>query len=220
MTEYHDKPYVTVISAQNLKITPAFYNLAALDLPMDLVTKSGHAGTSSCSLILHLVNVDNDEILVSSQRQLVMINKVTRKAMPLPDDFRQVFKASITTSLNVSVVPTPKDAFCSTTKVVHSDIDYLQHSNQSSYIHFCFDAAAEATANNQLMHFKGDMFGYKMDRMEILHQGETFVGDILDIFVWEDMNLPDTLYFQIMQGDTPVFYSKTVFFRDELKHKL
>ena len=113
--------------------------------------------------------------------------------------------------VRVQVIPVPVRHFRWRMRVAHSDTDVNQHVNQAMYCRYCTDAAASATHHGHLHYFRGDFYNYRVKQIDVLYQGEAFPDDELDVCVWEDENLANTLHFQILNGTSHVTFCTMLF---------
>ncbi len=220
---YPQDQYVGVLQAQHFIFSENFYHNAAIHFPMKCIISKGHMGNSSASYFTNLEDLKTGDILVMNQRQWVMMSKTTGKAVSLSREAKAAFgevDASVK-PLYISTVSVPLVCFKYQCLVCPSDIDTLDHTNQSAYLRFSLDGAADAVSSKgRMTSFHGDIFGYKIKYIDALYQAETHVGDTLDVYVWEDEIRNDILYFQIMKERKSVFFSKMTFHGQLLKPKL
>ena len=73
------------------------------------------------------------------------------------------------------------------------------------------DAAASATSQDHLQHFKGDLYNYKVKQINILYQDQALPDDELDVYVWEDENVSNTLHFQILNATKYIVFCTMLF---------
>ena len=135
-----------VVTSQKIWLTDLFYKTASLNQPMDLVLKNGHRGNTSCSVLFDLKDLATGRTLVFVQRQMVRIDPVTRKSLPLSEHFREQFGLPNlqVKPLRIDVVLPPASAFCTNFHITASHTDHMYHINQSTYLRFALDSAAEA----------------------------------------------------------------------------
>ncbi len=206
-----DKSLTAVMSATHYEFYPIMYEQAAIRFPMKCYLTRGHIGRTSFSSIVQFKH--GDAIVMHSQRQIIVIDKKTRRPVGIPEAYRQQFGQPNGEALILNAVPVPKEAFKAVFCVSHSDTDVRNHASHSVYLRFCVDAAAEVTSKLKFQNFAGDMLSYKMQTLDILFQGETFAGDMIECYVWEDPERLDTLLCQIMKKDHKIVFCKMKFYQ-------
>ncbi len=182
---YPQGQYAGVLKTQRLILSENFYHNAAIHFPMKCIISKGHMGNSSASLFINLEDLKTGDILVRNQCQWVMVSKTTGKTVSLSPEAKAVFgevDASVK-PLYISTVSVPLVCFKYQCLVCPSDIDTFDHTNQSAYLRFSLDGAADAVSKGRMTNFHGDMFGYKIKDIDALYQAETHVGDTLDVYV-------------------------------------
>ena len=132
--------------------------------------------------------------LVSSVRQLVYIDLSTRRSIPIPES-SDVFKAPESeTRFQILMTKRPSKCYKTTRVAQFSDYDQSNHVNATSYIRWMIDASSEAAAKGELSGFR-ENFDHSAEMVEMLYRKECFAGDIVDIYLWEEM--PMCLCFNI-----------------------
>ena len=201
------------MAAQKLDVFPELYRKAALVLPMTVVERPGHAGVTSCSFFIEFRDATSGSLYARIQRQIVTIDAVTRKPLPVQRGHRGFDDGSYSAKpiFVPQFTPTP-DATTYVFKLCHSDSDDLGHTNGSTYIRLCCDAAANACNAGKLKNFSGDFFHYDVSSALIRYLGESFPGDELEVTVWEDHVELDCLYFHISNLKKLIFVAKFNYF--------
>ena len=199
---------ILVAIAQQLKIDPEFHKNAAMLMNTDIVFTPHTISRSSFSVLAQIVDRESNKTLAQCQRQLVYIDTATRRALPLPDSYRQNFTADPAgepSRIPVLEIRGRGRYFRHDLRVQHSDIDSYRHVNQSVYLRYCLDAAATASSDGMLEYFEGDVMGRKLRRADMLYKGECTAGDDLMVCVWEDKNEQNEMHFLIFKEEEVVF---------------
>lgn len=210
---------VVVVTAQRFTVAKRFYEEAAFRMNLDLLVEPHHVATRSSSTLISLTprNGGSDSAFVRCHRQFVSIDMKTRKTVDITNAVRQHFGNALTgQALRIEVLPLPVRHFRYEVRVQHSVTDFLNHVNQSEFLRYCLDAAAQASHAGHLRNFTADLFEYRVRQADLLHQGEGFPGDTLDVAVWEDERRTDTLHFQIMKGTQRVLFCSVSFYKDAI----
>ena len=99
----------------------------------------------------------------------------------------------------------PESAYSYSVSVTPSLIDRNSHTNNTHYIRFCMDCAAEAVYSGRLSDFHGDVALYNVQRAKVFYQKETVCGDQLGVFVWPSETAMLELCFLIEKAQDAVF---------------
>ena len=116
------------------------------------------------------------------------------------------------TPFRIVPVPVPSRHFRWSTKVRHSDDNYLSHVGNTAYFQFALDGAATAVQEGFMRHFKGDLFDYPVRQVDMVFQSQSFQGDDLDVLVWENDDDEDCLSAQIVKGKKQINFAKFYFY--------
>ena len=205
------KGAVLVMLGQSFKVQPHLSTNFALDFPMELESKLVTISRSSVVKRVTLTEIRTGSVVVSVLQKLVHMDLATKKSCELSSKIlalcSNVRSADDHDIFKVIVSPEPaSNAFSSTQMVKHSDMDYLMHTNQGTYMKFAFDCFAEAAAKNAFSFIKDDICRYKALAANTLHMSETFAGDILDVKVWDDDADPFILNCAIFKNKVNVYY--------------
>ncbi len=99
----------------------------------------------------------------------------------------------------------PSNAFTRDFRVNHSDTDMLYHTNQSVYIKYFMDTAAEAAKLGHFKYVLGDPLGYRSKVIECRYLGESVAGDVLSVSVWENTMKKGELFCEINLGNNKIW---------------
>ncbi len=113
----------------------------------------------------------------------------------------------------------PSYAFTYEFRVNHSDTNMLYHANQSVYIKYFIDTAAEAAKLGHFQHVLGDPLGYRSKVIECRYLGESVAGDVLSVSVWENQLKTGELFCEIHKGKSKIWIGKIEFYH-QLQPKL
>ena len=206
-----------VVICNRLHITEAFYNRISFAESFEYSALPGPSRDKIFSTVVSHRQCDDNELLVENIRQFCYLHPENRNVIPISGEHKK--NAAQHNLKRVDVLPVPVRHFRYTVRVAHSDTDYFGHLNNSHYLRFCMDAAAQAVKSGTLNSFTGDLFEYRLKDADLLYQAECQVGDKLDIFIWEDETQRNRLVFQVRKNSSDVLFS-TVTFYDKLKSNL
>lgn len=217
----HTPGLVVVLVAQRVHITRELYDRAGLIMPMKFLSRPGHLGKTSYSSYLDFVDPTDGATLLRCQNQSAYIDGHTRKLAPLPDVCKDLLRELVDPEAEPVYYEDRKlrgPIFTASQTVQHSDTDNLYHTNHTSYIKFCMNAAAEASQQDKLSDFQGDFFSYPLSDMTMRYHNETRPGDHLQVSLWQDH--PLAMHFKIMKDTVSVFSASCSFFDRYLPSKL
>ena len=197
-----------VVIAQRLILNDGFYQRAYMYAPTTLRCEAGPKTRKLFSIIITGNDATGKGVLFQCIKTTACINGATRKMIPAVGCDPASLQAN---PVRVQVIPVPVRHFRWRMRVAHSDTDVNQHVNQAMYCRYCTDAAASATHHGHLHYFRGDFYNYRVKQIDVLYQGEAFPDDELDVCVWEDENLANTLHFQILKGTSHVTFCTMLF---------
>ena len=193
-----------------LHITDAFYNRISFSEPLEYTAQPGPSRDKIFSVVLSHRHCKDNELLVEVVRQFGYLHPENGTLIPISGDHMK--NAAHHSLKRMNVLRVPARHFRYTVRVAHSDTDYFRHLNNSHYLRFCMDAAAEAVKSGAFNNFTGDLFEYRLKDADLLYQAECHGGDELDIFVWEDDTKPNRLVFQIRKKACDVLFSNVTFY--------
>ena len=208
-----------MVICQRFQLTPSFYKRITFGNTLHFKATPGPSSSKLFSIFLTQSDISTGDLLLNCQRQLAYINPSTSRVLPIADT---ELKNSIpgTSLIRIPLISIPERHFLWRMRVTHSDTDYANHVNQSSYLRFCLNAAAAAADEGFLKTFKKDIFEYKLKETDLLYQDEAFVGQNLDVFVWESADRPNSLFFQIKRNDANILCGTISFYANDewLRH--
>lgn len=158
--------------------------------------------------------------------KMVYIDPAIRKAKPLPvwlaTKYGEEVKKnalSVTKVIGAGLMPLkasdlilPADMFKYEIAVAPSDTDSNGHTNNSSYIRFCMDAATMAVREGALKGFYKDMVLYHVKTVTVFYAHETHTGDELVVYLWKEPGDHLEVCFVLTRKGKRVFNSKIVFY--------
>ncbi|KAK2161810.1 hypothetical protein LSH36_109g02014 [Paralvinella palmiformis] len=205
------KGSVMVMLGQIFTIQPHVYKKFVLDYPMELENRLIAVSKSTFVRKISLSEIKTGSEVVSVLQKLVHMDMATKKSCKLPQkvlDLLMDVKGTDVQDVFQNIVPQQptEKAFTCTQMVKHSDMDFLMHTNQGTYMRFAFDCAAEAASQNGFQVIKEDICRYQVVKANTLHMSETFAGDKLIVKVWDDDVDPYRLHCAIFKNKTNVFY--------------
>ncbi len=200
-----DPPNVVgVMRALNMHISPLFYERARFRWPLVLCNRVGHVGYSSLSNVQDLKDEADGQIVATSERLVVFMDKVQGKTVELPEERKDFLRtvSSKETPLRIDPLEPPKaKAFNFDVNVKASDTDHLYHVNQASWLRFCLDCAAAATQQGFYGNVQADPLALPVRQVEVLYSAEGFAGDNLTVSSWESEEDDATLCFSVKKQD-------------------
>ncbi len=163
--------------------------------------------------------------MVISERLGVFINPKTGKSKQLPLDEKTLLKNFETkkTTLRINLPAPPQNKYYKYILKVHaSDIDHLYHVNNSVWMRYCMDAAAEAVQNGFFKCFKRDLFSYPVKKLDCIFNSEALAGDELTVLCWQEpsLKLEDTIFFHVAKGSKDCMSCSIQFYMQHVLSKL
>ena len=150
----------------------------------------------------------------------VLIDFKTRRPAQLPQNFRNVIQSRLSnrkgqaTEISYEVQKAPSNSYKCEFIVQSSDTDLNKHTNNTTYIRFCWDTVAKAVRENELPWMEGGLRDYRVMRMNIYYAKECNEGDKLVVHMWSNNEVRERLYFVFRFGDKDIFHATI-----EFKHK-
>ena len=150
----------------------------------------------------------------------VLIDVKTRRPAQLPENHRNLIQSRMANrkgpapEITYKVQHPPSDAYKCEFTVQSSDTDLNRHTNNTTYIRFCYDAVAKAFRENKLPWMKGGLWDYRVLRMNIYYAQESKEGDKLIVYMWSNNEVQELLHFVFRIGNMDIFHSTV-----EFKHK-
>ena len=195
-----------------------------IDRPLFVSSRIMSLGKSTIDMQSDLT--DNDGVwLGSCKTRFVVIDKITRKptsvSKSLKDSLQEIVSGDRLEAMSPLRIPnssssvTALNVFSHSVRIRPSDMDWNSHTNHNSYIRLCTDVATVASKNGgHFKHFTGDICDYHVRRLRILYAGESSMGDLLLVRVWEKQGVDDTLCFVISKNLKPILHCSMQFFKN------
>lgn len=164
------------------------YNPTKPKSPLDVKVQGGYVGGSSLNSIATVLTEEGQQLL-SNVNQVVSVDKSSRRPLPLPDWWKVKYgeAGKSFSALKFHKYEKPDGVSPFKIHVVRSDIDGNQHTNWSCYVRFALDGLYHNVKHKLIKHFD-DVERRGLKRMELLYSGESFDDDVLDVFVWADVD--------------------------------
>lgn len=204
-----------------LKASRQLYKTAAVEYPMKFHMQLSNVGRSSLDAVQSLTDDQAGVVLVQRIVRIVNIDPLTKTATPIPDDLRQLLKEKIHASGDSQLprldIPAdvPEKHFVHSESVRFSDMDFVFHSNQGSYLLYALECAAMAASKGFYSKILDDVCFYPAKSALGLHIAECFAGDVLQVFTWEDEKNPMLIYFIVKNKNGIAYYAKVEFYSPE-----
>ncbi len=214
-----------VMLAQRYEVSKSIHERAALVYPLNLEGKCLARSRSSFIYQTILSEESSGNLAVTSMQKVVCVNASSGKSVPLPNNYFKDVSVPFVSDLGSIFPPIIAgkphvDSHSSTREVQPSDTDYLVHTNQASYIKFALDGIAKAAREGVLSGIKDDVCFYRGHTAATLHLGESFVGDLLTVKVWENQENPLQIHCVIRKKEYDIFYSDLSFYPREVYSNL
>ncbi|KAL8608998.1 hypothetical protein ACOMHN_059929 [Nucella lapillus] len=189
--------------------------------PPQIETQLMALGRSSATMQSRLVNSLDSKTLAMLDFKYVFVDRHTRRAVPMPDwvleKYRWILKEKQQQPLQLSreSPEVPSSAFMYTVRVSESDTDLNQHTNQATYLQYCCDATHATVREGRLPVLQPSPWCFPLMKLQARHTGETFMGENLRVFLWQQDGRKDTIHYVIKKEttgqDTVVFYATMVY---------
>ncbi|KAK3594293.1 hypothetical protein CHS0354_018983 [Potamilus streckersoni] len=211
---------LTFLVASELVFTPDLYDYNVPKTPLIIKIQGGHIGNSSCNSVATMLSRDN-KFLCSNINQVVLIDKDTRRPMPLPDWWKSKYSKSAEGKRPVrfekEVRPDKTSSF--QIRIVWSDTDSNNHTNYASYVRYAIDAAHFISKQGEIDEIK-DMLNNGISKLEMLYLGESTEGDVLHIFMWARQSTQNRIIVQMDKEDSTVFQCCMYYFENPLPNEV
>ena len=212
-----DKKLMPVIVASSTEFYKPFYELSLIQFPMNAEFNFVHVGKSSIAIRLSLysgaVYSHSNLPLMNMTLYSAIINMQTRKSADIPEQKLQEIKKLCVHEVPITKVTVPqkphKICHMSVMKMAASDMDHLQHVNNSVLYRSALNAVEAAAAAGSLGkdHSNSD---FQLAKIDVINLKEVFAGDILHAHVWLlDRNLVGC---QLERNSSSVFRCAMQFF--------
>lgn len=182
-------------------------------------------GRRSFSFVTRLTNEETGKLLGEVLLKYVLIDRRTRKSVPLPESFLEKYAKHLKKNLNINELSIPecpnisKDVFQLKVLPLHSDTDRNNHVNQSVYFRFCMDCATDAALSGRYRHFTSDMCWYPVLELNVYHVNESHANNELIVNTWQDNDDFRLIYFIIKRKETVIFKASILFYPEQSKRK-
>ena len=91
-------------------------------------------------------------------------------------------------------------------------MDWLFHVNQGAYLGYAMECATRASLAGAYPHFSVNVSNWFLRTSTELHSIETFPGDRMTVWTWEDPEDACALYFVIKKDNELVYRCRLVFY--------
>lgn len=216
MSQNKDSETMGVIGGAKWCFSPNLYKRIKMRFPMTVEHKLGHVGKSSYTFCHTFHDSFNGEALVQGVKLLVNTDSNTRRSTTLSGPFLRKYaelsnpkKAIKISTQNMSDHNGQVHGY--TLQARPSDMDFLYHVNQTSYVKFVLDAAADASMTGKLTNFPEDITEYNVAEVEVANKAQCWAGDHLVVYTWEDSKDKLILHSQINRQETVVALCKLRF---------
>ena len=188
-------------------INPAFYGKEHMYNPLNTRIQFANIGRTSYQLLTSTTSAQTGQLLHESVCHTVVVDRESRRPVPLPDYFVDHFRDT--------AIKVPTERVVSLSRPVNSDLvhytvrwsdtDLYFHINQANYVKICFDAMVEVSREGKFKSFNGDLAKYWVKHFTCLYISEAKPGDILDIYSWEDNTNAMNVHAKAERAGQPIF---------------
>ncbi len=209
-----------VMLAQRYRVFETFHKRAALVYPLYMDGKIIGRSRSSYIGQLTLSEVDTGNVALVATLKIVCIDEVTKRSKTLPEDMFKEITVPFFSNLGEIFPPVfaekePASSFGSSVEVQPSDTDFQNHTAHSAYMKFALDGIAKAAREGVLSGIKDDVCFYRGHTEATIHMGESFIGDVLTVKVWENQEIPLQIHCSIQKNGERIYYSEICFYPRE-----
>lgn len=213
------KDRMTFMGSTEFLINKAMYDRSVLKCPLDVKLRLHHVGKSSLSTQAKVFVHQSDNVLLSNINQVVSIDPLSRKPMPLPDWWKTKYAgmASGGEPMVIQSESRPDGATVYDVPISWSDTDFYEHTNWTSYVKYCIDAANACCIKGQLRQIsKETVKESQVKTLRVRYSGESILGDTLKIYAWETPELPNSIKFQVYKETSPICFVFIEYFEHTL----
>jgi acyl-CoA thioesterase FadM len=171
--------------------------------PLEINVEGGYLGKTSVSLTKKVMELRSQLVLLQKEFVLVNVDRDTFTPILLPDDYKKQYMHCFkdTTPPQISSFCKPDDLSRThhfTRQAFLSDTDHLGHVTESIYSKYCLDAASLAERRGLLRGFceTHGFHQHRVSEVETVYRSQVHEGDVIDIYLWEEEEMPLTLFFQ------------------------
>jgi acyl-CoA thioesterase FadM len=210
--------------AQSITVHPQFHKSIAQDWPIVMKTDITEIGKTSFTLRNQIVDGDDGsgEIFAESKNRVVCVDMASRKSTPLLPEFhalhaeyaKKIGDAGKFPTFDAPQLDNAQNVTKMQTTMRHSDQDFLFHTNQGVYFRLSQDCVCIAAEAGTLKQFDKDMCFYPIQQADALHKGESFPGDDLVTYCWEDPVLEMTMNFIVKKQEKEIFYARLKYYNE------
>ncbi|XP_033733113.1 uncharacterized protein LOC117322359 [Pecten maximus] len=216
-----------VVITQAVRLSPDLHRDYSLfkTLKQRYVLDIVEVGRRSFSFVTRLTNEETGQFLGEILLKYVLIDRSTRKSIPLPEAFLEKYSKHTKKEIKFRKLSIPscpdmgKNVFKLKVLPLHSDTDRNNHVNQSGYFRFCIDCATDAALAGNYRHFTSDMCWYPVLEMNVYHANESLVNEELVVNTWQDNEDFRLIFFIIKRKDTVLFKASFLFYPEMSKRK-
>ena len=173
--------------ANLFEINQEMYNPLKYSNISDVKIRGGYVGKTSLNSIITTLT-KSGESLMKTVSQVVSIDPSLKLPLVLPKAWRDKYinpGSPDHTPLRFKILTKPDNSQSFRVNVVHSDIDSNKHTNFGCYVRYGLDALYH-NVNHGFINTLPNLGKMGMKRMELFYMGQSFEGDVLDVFVWPD----------------------------------
>ena len=203
---------LSFMRASVFEFTRAFYDLSVSKMPMFMKMKGHYLGRSSWSTVVEVTNSSGD-LLLTNTNQLTGVDLVSRKSKPHPEPYKEKYqKYFIGKPLIFDRVSRPSTSGRCKVRVEWTDIDENEHATWYSYVRMVINGASKCAKEGSLGHFRENKLR-GLHKLQLHFYGESFEGDELDVYVWEEKE-NFTMIGDVCKNDNTIFQGIFHFFTE------
>ena len=169
------------------------YSSASLNYPMELTTKLATLGTTAASSRESIHDKASQAPLYEHDIVVVNVDKTSHRPVPFDKEFVEKYSrncSNVVPKTESPSKPSDESVICCQRQAVWSDVDYINHVNNSNYVKFCLDAMSLFMKDNSYWS------SLLVKQVTSVYKGEVKEGNIMDMYMWQSKT-PNVLHFQI-----------------------
>jgi len=210
------------------------YQRASVNCPVTMRRTINGVGQSSLDqCFVYLLDDDfrsttspTAEPLATCVHRLVNVDLVTRKSKAFPAAIGDALRAVVVAggqrfpAFDAKSNKIPDRTFDCRIRVRYDDMDFLFHTNASSYLSFALECATRAAKAGFYQVVRSDIAFCPAKTATVVFLSESRAGDVLDVSTWEDEDDPFSLNFIILKGDTKIAIARVELYNDPATSRL
>ncbi|KAH9524392.1 hypothetical protein Btru_054396 [Bulinus truncatus] len=223
LKELH-KDYNLFVRTTEIEATQHLHNPNISKRMFKIKFTMGHIGQSTVLFHMDFFTSDSNERLMTQKNNFILVDKVSRRAAPIPGWFREKFAGQCLydEGYKFSKFLRPNETFSYTTNVMWYNTDYYEHMNYAEYVKFILNglhAALDKTIldtnlkdnhlqdnecvskTSALKDFSKDAVNNGIKKIQACYFNECTAGDSVVAHVWQSTGEANIIRGSIEKGD-------------------